>query len=86
MESDQTKWANSECINIGDPEDERKYKLTTDFGSPEYGKRVVVATLGGKVCRGIRCVSGGESPMAKEKIAVPGWSPVAPARSYLSAR
>jgi hypothetical protein len=30
MESDQTKWIGSRCTNICDPEDERKYKITTD--------------------------------------------------------
>ena len=30
MESDQTKWIRSRCINICDLEDKRKYKITTD--------------------------------------------------------
>ena len=30
MESDQTKWIHSRCTNICDPEDKRKYKITTD--------------------------------------------------------
>jgi len=30
MESEQAKWMNAECINISDPEDKRKYRITTD--------------------------------------------------------
>jgi hypothetical protein len=45
MESDQTKWIDSVCINIGDPEDTKEYKIITDFSSPDYGKRAVVATF-----------------------------------------
>ncbi len=45
MESDQKKWIDSVCINIGDPEDTKKYKLITDFASLEYGKRAVIATF-----------------------------------------
>ena len=45
FESDQRKWINSVCINIADSGDHREYKLTTDFLSPEYGKRAVVDTF-----------------------------------------
>jgi hypothetical protein len=45
FESDQQKWIESLCLNISDPNDKRKYKLTTDFNSPEYGKRAVVDTF-----------------------------------------
>jgi hypothetical protein len=45
MESDQEKWIDSVCVNIGDPEDAKTYKIITDFGSPEYGKRAVIATF-----------------------------------------
>jgi len=45
FESDQQKWIESACVNIGDPNDTRKYELTTDFTSPEYGKRAVVDTF-----------------------------------------
>lgn len=42
FESDQQKWIDLVCINIGDCSDANEYKLTTDFNSPEYGKRAVV--------------------------------------------
>jgi len=42
FESDQHKWIDSECINIADSNDTRKYELTTDFKSPEYGEWAVV--------------------------------------------
>src|SRR5262249_43438236 len=45
FESDQQEWMNSVCINIADPNDSNTYKLTTDFNSPEYGKRAVVETF-----------------------------------------
>jgi hypothetical protein len=42
FESDQTKWDRLKCINIGDPQDQRRYELTTRFNSSEYGKRAIV--------------------------------------------
>jgi hypothetical protein len=45
FESDQTKWARLECINISDPQDRHRYELTTSFTSPEYGKKAVVETF-----------------------------------------
>jgi len=45
FESDQGEWLDSECINIADPNDERTYKITTDFRSPEYGERAVIDTF-----------------------------------------
>jgi len=45
FESEQSKWIDSVCINIADPNDTRKYELTTDYTSPEYGKRAVVDTF-----------------------------------------
>jgi hypothetical protein len=45
MESDQKKWIDSVCINIGDPEGTKQYQLITDFASPEYGQRAVIATF-----------------------------------------
>lgn len=42
FESDQTKWKYSQCINIGNAKDRRKYGLTTSFNSSEYGKKAVV--------------------------------------------
>jgi hypothetical protein len=42
FESDQTKWGHLRCINIGDPNDRRKYELTTRFDSAEYGKKAVI--------------------------------------------
>jgi len=45
FESDQQKWIDSQCINIADPSDVTKYKITTEFNSPEYGKRAVIDTF-----------------------------------------
>jgi hypothetical protein len=45
FESDQTKWERAKCMNIGDPEDGRRYGLTTSFTSPEFGKKAVVETF-----------------------------------------
>jgi hypothetical protein len=45
FESDQQNWIDSVCINIGDPDDSKQYKLTTNFLSSEYGKRAVVDTF-----------------------------------------
>ena len=50
FESDQKKWIDSVCINIGEPNN-TKYKLTTDFNSPEYGERAVVDTFENLVYR-----------------------------------
>jgi hypothetical protein len=43
FESDQSKWPDSRCINIGDPlnPDPKCYTLITDFTSPRYGTRTV---------------------------------------------
>jgi hypothetical protein len=45
FESDRSKWAHSECLNIGDPNDRRKYGLIASFTSREYGKKAVVETF-----------------------------------------
>jgi hypothetical protein len=45
FEADQGKWMDSVCINIGDCEDQKKYRIITDFRSPGYGKRSVVDTF-----------------------------------------
>ncbi len=48
MESDQEKWIDSVCVNIGDPEDAKTYKLTTynsEAYDSEYGKHAVIATF-----------------------------------------
>lgn len=45
FESDQSKWIDSVCINIADSNDNKEYRLTTDFNSPGYGKRAVVDTF-----------------------------------------
>jgi hypothetical protein len=45
FESDQTKWEYLQCINIGDPKDQRKYGLTTSFNSIAYGRKAVVETF-----------------------------------------
>jgi hypothetical protein len=45
FESDQTKWEQLRCINIGDPNDRRTYGLTTSFTSAEYGQKPVVDTF-----------------------------------------
>jgi hypothetical protein len=43
FESDQSKWHDSKCTNIGDPlnPDPKRYTLITDFTSPLYGTRSV---------------------------------------------
>jgi hypothetical protein len=43
FESDQSKWPDSECTNIGDPlnPDPKKYTLITEFVSRLYGARTV---------------------------------------------
>lgn len=45
FESDQRKWSALTCINIADPNDHTKYKLSTSFTSREYGKRPVLETF-----------------------------------------
>jgi hypothetical protein len=45
FESDQTKWEYLQCINIGDPKDQRRYGLTKSFNSTEYGRKAVVETF-----------------------------------------
>jgi len=43
FESDQSKWLDSKCTNIGDPlnPDPKRYTLITDFASHLYGTRIV---------------------------------------------
>lgn len=45
FESDQAKWEHSKCINIGNPNDRRRYGLTMSFTSNDYGKRAVADTF-----------------------------------------
>lgn len=51
FETDQTKWIHSVCINIADSNDNKEYRLTTDFNSPEYGDRAVVDTFENRLYR-----------------------------------
>jgi hypothetical protein len=39
-----SKWINSVCINIDDPNDRKQYRLTTVFDSAGYGERAVAET------------------------------------------
>ncbi len=41
FESDQRKWTQLKCTNIGDHNDHGKYQITTSFKLPDYGKRAV---------------------------------------------
>ncbi|HEX7423503.1 MAG TPA: hypothetical protein VF311_06415, partial [Terriglobales bacterium] len=45
FETDQEEWIKSRCANIGDPNDDNEYALTTSFDSPGYGKRAVIDTF-----------------------------------------
>ncbi len=45
FETVQGKWPALECINIGNPDDQHKYKLTTSFTTPEFGERAVLSTF-----------------------------------------
>ncbi len=54
FESDQGKWSRLECINIGNLDDQEKYRLTTSFRTPEFGKRAVLSTFNDLLYRYLR--------------------------------
>ena len=44
-EPDQSRWIDSVCFNIDDPNDAREYRLGTRFDSPHFGERAIVETF-----------------------------------------
>ena len=45
FEPDQSRWIDSICFNIDDPNDAREYRLGTRFDSPHFGERPIVETF-----------------------------------------
>ena len=45
FEPDQSRWIDSVCFNIDDPNDAREYRLGTRFDSPHFGERPIVETF-----------------------------------------
>jgi len=45
FEPDQSKWIDTVCFNIDDPNDAREYRLGTRFDSPHFGERAIVETF-----------------------------------------
>src|SRR6266576_923808 len=45
FELDQSRWIDSVCFNIDDPNDTREYRLGTRFDSPHFGERPIVETF-----------------------------------------
>ena len=45
FEPDQSRWTDSVCFNIDDPNDAREYRLGARFDSPHFGERAIVETF-----------------------------------------